>query len=1440
MDDDQNDVLPPLPKPLVPTHSRSFSSSSSSSPAASEADEPSPAAHSPFALPSEWVGASSTMVRNGQRRSLYDAHGNAPAGLARTDSTTLNGTSPPLGMNFLADEQPFADSFAKTARRRRDSSGAESLEVQTQEDGELTLQPSDTRRQHHSESAISAADADFPRSSTSPSPSPAPSRSSTSTSTAEAPYQTPTAASSSSQHSSFLSRVSPNLSANTHSRFASTSAVGLRASPSPSAHSRRSPSLPSSPPSQPNPPTLDQLGQRLSQPTSARGAPLETSELPASASIASDLGSAATVRRRTPFASTTRSADEDPIVGNDGAGAGSAAPTMDESLLRRRKYRARVSSTPSTHAGGDSTAINTRVGGSADLSARSRQILDEINDRARGDGVASSSAVQDPALRRTATVETLRGTRQGVVESAVDEFGIVSRVGGAVPRSRTMGDLVDQDAAASERSRDAGSNLSRSASSTSRTYGYRSGSRASQVLAAVRPNTTLSQYGSPPPVGGASPSPSSYRSRIRSSDLGDLPPPLPTSTSAYRLRTERERPSTALGSVEDRDRDRVRTTSGSTTSSASRAASSVTRRLPLPSEYTSRQARTRALEQQSPSVGRAATSLGTASLGRHRRPHMSADTSFYSSDDDEDQSDRRSLARTEISLGTPGRTRRGGRTSAADGIARRYGSRSEDVGGGGVGGGEGLLRLGDAEDGELERTPRSGKKTSAGATTIPSGGGGVRRALYPDSYGGQTTPHSNETASRSGGTRSNRRERSTTGSEIGSEAWLAEIDRMRRRTNLSRMSGGSSGGDAASVMPTRTQADVDRERTVRAINNLLREQGIVAAVASDSLSVASPASSNSSPWKRESFNGFEHQSDLPPTNARLAFGRDSPAALPTSRSLHRDLSRIPSSLSVAPPRAETALRGLIDRAGPGAAEHHKLLFAALDQFDKHFTEAAQRETAVASLTSPSSGVALSPALDLVKRMDGLVSSTTRLNSGLRGLVEAVKADQVQAELADEDGPGRSTLSHFERSVNALLKTSEDQVRSLTEDLVAIVRLDRDRVQGANGSTLNDTRPTSRASTYRSSLTGSATRGISSVQSPPRRAATASPYEGSTVSHASARSPTAVRQTLRDPLLEQTPSPASSTQSAFSRHTVGYSGGTSTSRSPLAQVGATPSPANRRESVHARSPLADGPAAYETPSRTTSLRRRSAANSIAASASFSSRNGLAGLGLPLPSQGASPESHRRSRTSVSSESPPSSRMHVLIRIFRLQDGTVRPPSPTQTRVAEAAYPVTSIDSTQATTQTSPTHPPASFHGPSEHDRELPDLPEASPVVGLQRFPTVTEGLRPVASKSSLMSVPTESPTSARKRSLRLSGGLGAAIKNAFTGGGNRKSASEGPTAFSPTKPVPPPPVPPLPASAPMAPLERTSSIASTASVRTGADRAERRREVEGILRRAGRS
>ncbi|GAA5935430.1 hypothetical protein JCM3775_006271 [Rhodotorula graminis] len=731
-----------------------------------------------------------------------------------------------------------------------------------------------------------------------------------------------------------------------------------------------------------------------------------------------------------------------------------------------------------------------------------------------------------------------------------------------------------------------------------------------------------------------------------------------------------------------------------------------------------------------------------------------------------------------------------------------------------------------------------------------------------------------------------RRER-LKGVDVGSEAWMAEFDDLRRRTVRSRASGRSA--DAASS--AHNEPDLERERTIRAINALLAGQGIVATAAALPPSSSSPdeplspasSSSTSSPHKRQ-------------PSERLR--RTSIAASPSSRTLNGIADRA---------GAESVLGGLINHglraAGPtngtaaGVAEaeqHHRLLFSALEQFEAHFGAA-------------------DAGGELVSRMDALVTSTTRLNGGLRGLAHSVREAQVAAQL-DEDRLGAGAdgdLAPFEKSVAALLRASDDQVRCLTEDMVAFARLDRERErrarrEGSADAAAGTSRPVSRASTYRSSMGGGG--GGGALYSPPKRAATASPFDSlssgsALVSHAAAssRSPAlglGKKDVLRDPL-----SPAldglrsSAATGSARRHTLGFASGGRGGAGAGAYYGAgqdspTPSSGRRGEGVHGRSPLAtqtsraaDG--AFDTPSRSASaagiLRRQSLTSSSA-----TAPESLAGLGLPLP--GTAGSSTRRGKTS---------------------DTTVRPSSPTSVRFPTQDHlPTTRVDTASANTRTSPTQaPPAGpFRAYSDRDqsralralelganldeepqrnsferdvlgaddddddealarelalqlqeataeRDLPDLPAASPA-GSPSVPTTSTvaavvSQYPYAGPVVNIARPNpqqqqqqESPTGMRSKSrLRLSsGGLGAALKNALSraggggGGGSgereRKSSGEGEAAGSPVRGLG---MTPSASRSSMASFDRPSSVASTTDER----RVERRREVEAVLRQARR-
>lgn len=651
-----DDVLPPLPRPLVPTHSRSLSSSSSSSSSSAASLERDPQAS---AADPKWWDA--------------PARSSSPS----RESAGLDGTSPPLGM--LADDQPFADSFSSARRSSLIDEGDD--------------EPSS--RQELSQSAISAADLDFPRASTSP----------------------PGAAFSQTPRSGTTVQEAP-------SQRIPTPPEEQQKQSAPLAAVRRAPRA------------FDD--EFSSKPGSLTG------ELPASASVALDLGGGGTFRRRAPFASAAAAAEEDQILDDDQDENPVPAPPLDEKLLRRRKYRARGSYTPSMPISSTGMASDT----SADLRARSRQILDEINARGGG-GVASSSAIQDPALRRTATVETLRGARaeSRAGSTPVDEFGSVSGGAGSqtVPRSRTTNDLLldgDTDPQRSETGRTLGRSASTTASTStsSRTYGYRSGSRAAQVLASIRPSTASSQYYnfSPATTTGRT-SRTQPSNHHHENEALPPPPPLPTSTSMYQLRSAppvRDRASTALDTTEARDRDSGRRW-GYHVSPRGAEDAVRTRRTPLSGERASRElllgaGRRGGAEQQdyasSPRTAaarRAATSLGTASLTRWQRDHPLGARSFSDDDDDNEKAGglhfdhRRPVVRAGSSLGTPDRSRRhNGLDEPLDReTRRRQVNENEQVS---AVAGRKVDDLLDDES-ELERTPRSGKKSSGG-TAVPSTG----------------------------------------------------------------------------------------------------------------------------------------------------------------------------------------------------------------------------------------------------------------------------------------------------------------------------------------------------------------------------------------------------------------------------------------------------------------------------------------------------------------------------------------------------------------------------------------------------------------------------------------------------------------------------------------------------------------------------------------------
>ncbi|GAA5863488.1 hypothetical protein JCM8547_007260 [Rhodosporidiobolus lusitaniae] len=607
--------------------------------------------------------------------------------------------------------------------------------------------------------------------------------------------------------------------------------------------------------------------------------------------------------------------------------------------------------------------------------------------------------------------------------------------------------------------------------------------------------------------------------------------------------------------------------------------------------------------------------------------------------------------------------------------------------------------------------------------------------------------------------------------EVGSEAWIAEFEDIRRRAR-SRQSGSS--GDARSSVDLNgngtSQADRDRDRIVRAINALLAGQGIVASVVGNPTSPTA-SSSTSSPRKRQSFANFDTSER--PRRISFADGTHQDAPAPPGSTL---LTRTNSSGS----RVESSLGGLISNGNAAVGDHHKLLLSAFDRFDQHFS------TALASDSSTES----KESAELVKRMHALIASTTKLNLGLKALVDAIRDEQIQAQLDEEERNPTISVVQFEKSVNALLRSSDDQVRNLTEDLIAFTRVERERDRlrrsgndaAGEGSSSSYSRPVSRASGY------------GSLHSPPKRAATSSPYEGASVSLASARSP--VFGNLRNPLVEDD-DPSSS---ANHRHTLSYAAG----RSPFASNSngsASPTPASgRRESAHVRSPLAKE-TGFETPSQRQS--------NVSSSASMS---GAIGLGLPLPTRPPSASTLRSGKTSDNST---------------VRAGSPPPHSSTIRFPTTRALP-TSLDSTPAISNSSPTRSSRSPRSYSEADRlalesalEMgANQDEQEDVAAGFSPPLHTASARESLSRSASPEVELGSITgSGGGRRPRLStGAIGTALKNVLT---RPRRGTNDLLSNQTTSPV----------------AARSSFDSTTTSSSPELERrTERRKEVEDILRR----
>ncbi|GAA6061425.1 hypothetical protein JCM10212_002006 [Sporobolomyces blumeae] len=531
-------------------------------------------------------------------------------------------------------------------------------------------------------------------------------------------------------------------------------------------------------------------------------------------------------------------------------------------------------------------------------------------------------------------------------------------------------------------------------------------------------------------------------------------------------------------------------------------------------------------------------------------------------------------------------------------------------------------------------------------------------------------------------------------SEVGSEAWMAEFESLRQRGTRSRL---SSQGKGATP-----RASADLVSTFSTSSSVLSDLYHLPPRPSTSASFRRVSPRKSEPGSISGLGSGSNRS----TTAMTTLGRNRGMSLILNGmdggSDTETMTRSRSVASASPRVGEGSLRWNGVRTGtrPGLADHssdaggtpeskanggdsssnphHKLLVSAFDHFDKFFSSlplppppsfspsSSPVSSHLVASDDPSNRFDASfEAQDLVKRIGALVSSTTKLNQGLRSLSDSIKREQLEADL-DEDrtttmtnvggggggggGPSRAigggiSIATFEKSVGTLVRASDDQVRSLSEGMLAFMRVERERdrvrrsgatTPGGGGGGGSTTRPVSRAGTVQGLVY--------------------SPSSSATVSHSSSRSPHhhfSHLEPLRNPLVDEGPSPRTghshspsptSSHSISNRRNLGH-----TPRSPLssttfngyagAEESPSPSPAaGRREPLESassgsRSQLgAVGPNGYHPEGAAAgSLGRRSSLGAA----------GSARAGTSSASTGRATYSNRAPRGSDPSQSPTTS-------------------------------------------------------------------------------------------------------------------------------------------------------------------------------------------------------
>ena len=246
-------------------------------------------------------------------------------------------------------------------------------------------------------------------------------------------------------------------------------------------------------------------------------------------------------------------------------------------------------------------------------------------------------------------------------------------------------------------------------------------------------------------------------------------------------------------------------------------------------------------------------------------------------------------------------------------------------------------------------------------------------------------------------------------SEVGSELWWGEVDDLRQRIGAlerrppSRADSGSSSRRRESIQTPNGQRLPDR--TVRSSRASTAFEDSPDVTSNRTRSIQEPNSGSI----RRSRTTMEHGSP---------YANDSPLARSqTIGATARSASRIQTPDATRSPDI-----------------HYRLLNDALHYFCQQ-------------LKLHPVGSANAPEIenDLVLRLNSLSLSTARLNTDLRELVTATMDAQAESELDETaNGIAPGLLARLEKAANQLVRVSDEQVRSLTEGLIAFARVERER------------------------------------------------------------------------------------------------------------------------------------------------------------------------------------------------------------------------------------------------------------------------------------------------------------------------------------------------------------------------------------------------------------